>query len=372
MATAAYNTRRRTTGIYVDGKKRNAFVRFLIKFVPWKGDSVLEIIRKFIFATALAALVYFGAPQLYLLAEVTWNDYVKERFMAKVDIPTGESSRDAQGRLIMLEEYVPHYEANNDLIGHILIPDMTSSLPEGDRNRFILNFLVYQTTNNRHYLNHNHEHSRSSAGSIFADFRHRFGNDGVLPGNTVLYGHNLFSGSMFSKVADYYKAYANRRDITYYQRHPIVQFNTLYERHDWKIFAVGLFNTKEEFGAVFPYHLIHEFPTADDFHSFVFEVMDRSVIFTDVDLTYGDHIITLSTCYWPYGEHVDTRAVVFARRVRPGESLFVDVTKATFNDNFLPFTRQQRVTGNTWVGRVWDYEKYLLSFEGDSYDLVPR
>jgi sortase B len=369
MATAAYNTRPRPIGIYdANGMKRNAFTLFIMRTLPWRGDSYFEIGRKSIFLIALTALIYFGGREAFIFLNDHYQQYkIDQKFQNfwSVDIPDHLRDEVNRGRqLEMLPEYIEHYLFNGDLVGHILIPDITSPLPYTDINRHILNYLVYQTGNNRYYLDHNFDGSRSAGGSIFADFRNRFTDDGILSANTVLYGHNIYTGNMFAKVADYYKAFSHRRDITFYQRHPIIHFNTLYERHDWKIFAVGLFNTKEQYGDVFPYHMIHNFETADEFHDFIFDIMDRSVLFTDVDIQYGDHILSLSTCYWPFGEHVDTRTAVFARRVRPGESLFVDVEKAHWNENFLPFTHQQRVTGNTWIGRVWDYETYLLSYEG--------
>ncbi|MDR2558528.1 MAG: class B sortase [Oscillospiraceae bacterium] len=367
MAAIAYNTRPRPAGIYIDGKKRNALTRFIIRMLPWKGDSKLEMGRKSVFLVALTALIYFGGKEAFIFLNDHYQQYKIDQKLSGFWNPNisdelfEEVNRNRQ--LPMLPEYIEHYLFNSDLVGHILIPDITrTELTYSDHNRHILNYLVYQTDNNSFYLDHNFDGSRSAGGSIYADFRNRFTDDGILSGNTVLYGHNIYTGNMFAKVADYYKAYSHRRDMSFYHRHPIVHFNTLYERHDWKIFAVGLFNTKEEYGDVFPYHIIRDFETADDFHDFVFNVMDRSVLFTDVDLMYGDHILTLSTCYWPFGEHVDTRTVVFARRVRDGESSFVDVEKAQWNDNFLPFTHQMRVTGNTWVGRVWDYETYLLSY----------
>jgi sortase B len=369
MATIAYNTRPRPSGIYVNGRKRNAFTRFFMRLLPWKGDSKFEMGRKSVFLIALSALIYFGGTEAFVFFNDHYQQYkINRKLEGFWDPNVSDDVRDRVNRnrqLPMRDEYIEHYLFNNDLVGHIFIPDVTSPLLYGDLDRNILNYFVYQTDNNRYYLNHNFDHSRSAGGSIFADFRNRFEDDGVLSGNTVIYGHNIYTGNMFAKVADYYKAYSHRRDIGFYQRHPIVHFNTLYERHDWKIFAVGLFNTLEQYGDVFPYHNIHDFDTADDFHDFIFNIMDRSVLFTDVDLQYGDHILSLSTCYWPYGEHVDTRTVVFARRVRDGESLYVDVEKAVWNDNFLPFTHQQRITGNTWIGRVWDYETYLLSYEGE-------
>jgi sortase B len=84
------------------------------------------------------------------------------------------------------------------------------------------------------------------------------------------------------------------------------------------------------------------------------------VLFTDVDIEYGDHILTLSTCYWPFG-HETTRVVLFARKVRDGESSEVNVDKASYNLGFLPFTLQANRLGNTWNGRTWD-TSYLLSY----------
>ena len=90
--------------------------------------------------------------------------------------------------------------------------------------------------------------------------------------------------------------------------------------------------------------------------------MDRSVLWTDVDLTYGDSILTLSTCYYPFGkENADTRCAVFARKVRPGESPEVDVSKAVVNNSPLKFTYQYQQEGGSWTGRTWDTSK-LLSY----------
>ncbi|MCL2696866.1 MAG: class B sortase [Oscillospiraceae bacterium] len=365
MATIAYNTRPRPAGIYINGKKRSGFTRFIMRLFPWKGDSVFEIVRKTIFLIALIALIYFGGGELFIFGNDLYQQYKIDQKLSGFWNPNiSEEMREQanQGRqLPMLDEYIEHWSFNNDLIGHILIPDMTSTLPYTDHNRHIMNYLVYQTTDNEYYLNHNFDGSRSAGGSIFADRRHNFADDGILPGNTVLYGHNIYTGNMFAKVADYYKAYYYGNGTSYYQRHPIVHFNTLYERHDWKIFAVVLFNTDERYGEVYNYHTVHEFRDADHFHTYILDIMDRSVLFTDVNLQYGDHILTLSTCFWPQTEA--ERAVVFARRVRDGESLFVDVEKAEINKKFLPYELQARAYGSNWTGRVWDYETYLLSYE---------
>lgn len=89
---------------------------------------------------------------------------------------------------------------------------------------------------------------------------------------------------------------------------------------------------------------------------FVGNIMDRSTFYTDVDLEYGDQIITLSTCYYyPMGKDVDCRFALFARKVREGESLEVDASKITVNQSPLFFdTYYKRGLAYPWEGRNWD------------------
>ncbi|MCL2018130.1 MAG: class B sortase [Oscillospiraceae bacterium] len=369
MATASYNTRPRPQGIYVSGRKRSPLTRFLMRVFPCKGDSAFEAVRKVIFIGALFSLIYFGGKELFVVGNDLYQQHkielkLKDIFEGSIDVPDDVREEVLRVKPDILPDYIQHYHFNNDLVGHIMIPDISSPLPYNDLNRYILNYLVYQSDNNKYYLTHNFDGSTSAGGSVFADYRNLFGDDGSLSPNTVLYGHNIHTGNYFNKVASYYKAF-EKRDLSFYRQHPIVHFNTIYERHDWKIFAVVLFNTQPEYGDVYPYHTFREFSDKADFNDYILNIMDRSVLFTDVDIDYGDHILTLSTCYWPYGQNVDTRSVVFARMVREGESSNVDVMKATHNENFLPFERQKRIFGDTWTGRVWDYERYLLSWDGE-------
>ena len=219
-----------------------------------------------------------------------------------------------------------------------------------------------QAADNDYYLTHTFENKEDKGGAIFADYRNEF-EAGRLSGNTVLYGHNIWDGTMFAKLTRYYDAklggYSDR--LGFYKENPTVIFDTLYEKSEWKVFACVLFNTDEKNGEVYPYTQIHDFENEDSFNSFILDIMDRSVLWTDVDLTYGDSILTLSTCYYPYGQNIDTRCVVFARKVRDGESPEVDVSKAQVNNNPLMFTYQYNVLGGSWQGRTWDTSK-LLSY----------
>ncbi len=344
-------------------KKMNIFTKIRNAVFPVKGDPPAEAVRKIIFDIAVVALIITGGS---LLRDVTAIAIEEGKDQDRADtyeqIIAGEIEISDEDREIamndkpeMLERFMPFYAQNKDIVGWVRVGD-------------IISFPVVQSEDNDYYLTHTFEGKVEKNGAVFADFRNRFEN-GDLSGNTVLYGHNIFSenlggSGMFAKLTRYYDArihgdYANRLD--FYKKYPTISFDTLYEESQWKVFACVLFNTQEQHGEVYPYTQIQEFDSKEAFNSFVLDIMDRSVLWTDVDLTYGDNILTLSTCYYPYGDKVDTRCVVFARKVRDGESAEVDVEKAQTNNNPLKFTYQYNAEGGSWQGRTWDTSK-LLSY----------
>jgi sortase B len=141
---------------------------------------------------------------------------------------------------------------------------------------------------------------------------------------------------------------------------------------EWKVFACVLFNTQEKYGDVYRYWDKTEFANENEFNDFILNIMARNVLFTDVDLEYGDRLLTLSTCYFPYERSVDTRCVVFARQVRPGESSVVDTSKAFYNTYVFRFKEERRRIGHIWSdekwnnGEIWDFKKYLKSYNGET------
>lgn len=344
-------------------KKMNIFTKIRNAILPVKGDPPAEAVRKVIFDIAVVALIITGGS---LLRDVTAIAIEESKDEDRADqyqqIIEGEIEISDEDREVamnekpeMLEQFMPFYAQNKDIVGWIRVGD-------------IISFPVVQSEDNDYYLTHTFEGKVEKNGAVFADFRNRF-EYGELSGNTVLYGHNIFSenlggSGMFAKLTRYYDArihgdYANRLD--FYKENPVISFDTLYEESQWKVFACVLFNTDENYGEVYPYTQIQEFDNKASFNSFVLDIMDRSVLWTDVDLTYGDNILTLSTCYYPYGNKVDTRCVVFARKVRNGESAEVDVEKAQVNNNPLKFTYQYTTEGGSWQGSTWDTSK-LLSY----------
>jgi len=337
--------------------------------LPCKGDSVTESVRKVVFDIAVVALVITGGS---LISDVVGrviqqqqdiviaddydnfrNEEDDEVIIGQLDLTEEEKESILKEQPEILPLFMEYYNKNKDIVGWITV---------GEGENKIVNHPVMQAADNDYYLTHTFENKEDKGGAIFADYRNEF-EAGKLSGNTVLYGHNIWDGTMFAKLTRYYDAtlggYSDK--LGFYKENPTIIFDTLYEKSEWKVFACVLFNTDEKNGEVYPYTQIHDFENEDSFNSFILDIMDRSVLWTDVDLTYGDSILTLSTCYYPYGENIDTRCVVFARKVRDGESAEVDVSKAQRNENPLMFTYQYNVLGGSWKGRTWDTSK-LLSY----------
>jgi sortase B len=151
-------------------------------------------------------------------------------------------------------------------------------------------------------------------------------------------------------------------NINYYRNHPVINFSTLYEDNTYKIFAVVFAHTENTGETdVFDYHRWRDFPDEETFFTFITNVLDRSGFYTDVDIEYGDEILTLSTCYYPLGLEFDSRVAVFARRLRDGESSEVNVDAAYMNPSPLYFdyyySRYWGRRSNSWAGRNWDTSK---------------
>lgn len=222
-----------------------------------------------------------------------------------------------------------------------------------------LNNVVVQSYDNSYYLDHDFYKNSSITGTIFSSYKNRW--DGT-DDNIILYGHNMISGEFFASLGHYAPNDASREPCAFYKVHPTVMMATPDGGSEtYKIFAGILVNTQEKYGEVFDYTSKTRFKDANDFNNYIIEIMDRSWFFTDVDITYGDKLLTMSTCYWPLGEEVDTRWVIFARKVRPGESEYVDTTVAERNYQAKLFDYYYSIIGSRWYGSVWDRSK-LLSY----------
>lgn len=165
-----------------------------------------------------------------------------------------------------------------------------------------------------YYLTHDWEKSTTKYGSIYLLHSNL---SASRRKNTILYGHSMADGRMFASLLQY-------DNLAYYRDHPIIQYQQGTTKSDWKIFAVIKTNTDPAQGQPFDYQKT-SFTSTDDFLNYLYQVRIRSVLSLPVNLKSSDDILTLSTCSYEFDGF---RTVVFARRVRSGESAEVSVAKA--------------------------------------------
>ena len=347
-------------------EKENIFLKIAKFFFPWKGDKPVELIRKIIFLLSAIVLVvslcslisyeagrakdnrdnqdlsdlyHGGASQTVEADDGTSN--------IDLEIDTTKPDETVEEEAQILEEFIPLLEINDDIVGWITM---------GDEDAPFIDYVVVQGDDNDFYLDHNYKKESNIGGAIFADYREEISAKSE-PANIILYGHNMASGEYFHKVTNYFNTKPGRdqTDLSFYERYPTFTFSTLYEKYTYKIFGGMLVHTEKKNGDVFYYLRGRNFETKTDFDEYIANILDRSSFYTDVDLQYGDHLITLSTCILDYGDW-NMRWVLFGRRVREGEDPTVDVSKAYHNPDPLYFDAYYNYFGGSWGGRKWPSE----------------
>ncbi len=188
----------------------------------------------------------------------------------------------------MSKDYKEVYDLNNDMVGWLQI--------EGTK----INYPVLQTPDNpNYYIDHNFDKQSSAHGAIYA-----WGDADIdkPSDNITLFGHHMADGSMFASLKNYTEKYV-------WENNPMIFFNTLYEYHTYKIFAV--FKTSANIGEGFSYHKFVD-GTKEEFDTFVKTCKDLSFYDTGITPVYGDKLLCLSTCEYTLD---NGRLVVAAVRI---------------------------------------------------------
>lgn len=259
--------------------------------------------RKIVMAVSIILCVvcfgYFGA--YYRVAAKSARE-----FQELVELKKAGAVRDSQGRSgeikihrtedgtvtpDILSEYEDVYNKNKKLIGWIEIDDT------------IINYPVMQTVNNEYYLDHNFNQEEDKNGCIFMDCQ-----CDVVKGcdNIILYGHHMKSGKMFGTLNKYSQK-------SYYDEHPTILFDTIYEKGEYQIMYVFRSKVYSEEDVNFKYYQFINAGSEKEFNSYINEMAALSLYDTGVTAAYGDKLLTLSTCDY---QETKGRFVVVAKKVK--------------------------------------------------------
>lgn len=164
------------------------------------------------------------------------------------------------------------WEINEDVYAWITIPGTNIDYP-----------ILQHATDHSYYLNYNIDGSYGFPGCIYTEnLNAKDFNDN----NTLIYGHDLKAGTMFSQLHKY-------RDKAFFEENDKVYIYTPEKELTYTIFAAYLFDDR---------HLMYSFDFADRevYASYLDMVLNmRSLdanLREDVSVTAEDKIITLETC----------------------------------------------------------------------------
>lgn len=141
-----------------------------------------------------------------------------------------------------------------------------------------INYPVAKTDNNEYYLDHAYTGEDLVNGSIYADYR--CSSPLTSNYNTVLYGHNITTGSMFNHVSKFFDEDVFRNTLIY-----VYTFDGIYVFKPFSIHEAGFDSGFVDMGF-----------SEEEFVAFANDMQADSDIASDVVFTPNDRLLTLSTC----------------------------------------------------------------------------
>ena len=189
----------------------------------------------------------------------------------------------------ILSAYAPLYAQNSDLFGWIEIEDT------------VVNYPVMHTPDDpEFYLHRAFDRSEAYSGVPFLD-----GYCFLGCGNYIVYGHNMKNKTMFKTITYY-------ADKSYWQEHPTIRFDTLYETGTYDVVAAFYSQIYSENATnVFRYYQYTDLRDEESFTEYAELVKANALYETGLELEYGDQLLTLSTCEY---HKTDGRFVIVAKK----------------------------------------------------------
>lgn len=244
-----------------------------------------SIVRTGSFGVAVACAAFLSGYYFQGRQAESEIDRLRE---AKASVQSeGEGTMQAYGSSNMiLAQYEELASENPDMIGWLTIDGTSIDYP-----------VMWTPEDPEYYSRRGFDKKESKNGLLFMDEISNMEDEG---GNIIIYGHNMKNGSMFADLLKY-------KDKAYWEEHPSIQLDTLYET---RIYEIASVTASED---------INELPfgfTAmeDEGAEEVIERMKANSLYeTSTNMEYGDDFLTLSTC--DYSED-EARMIIMAKRIQ--------------------------------------------------------
>ena len=249
-----------------------------------KSINTKQIIVILLTIILIASIIYV----IYYFHNSYKENKTNENILNNIIIDTEEITDTKTERMLQLEEL---RKQNEEIIGWLEI------------NGTNINYPVCQAQDNDYYLTHNYKKENASSGSLFLDKDFDINKPST---NYLIYGHRNKQGLMFEDLMKYSKQ-------EFYNEHPTIKFTTTNEDATYEIISVFYSRVyyKNE-NNVFRYYYFVNAETEKQFNEFVNNAKAVSIYDTGKTATYGDQLLTLSTCEY---SKENGRFAVVARKV---------------------------------------------------------
>jgi len=135
-----------------------------------------------------------------------------------------------------------------------------------------------------YYLRRAFDKSYAVSGSLFIGA-------GCAPegAHVIVYGHNMRDGSMFGSLSGYAQA-------EYAEAHPVIRFDTLAQTGEYRVLAAFYSHAYTAGEEGFRYYRYTDLSQPEAFEEYVRQARASALYDTGTPATYGDRLLTLSTC----------------------------------------------------------------------------
>lgn len=183
-----------------------------------------------------------------------------------VDPSTGET-------LYILPQYAELYTINPDIVGWMYLEDTDINYP-----------VMHRPEDTDYYLHRDFYGEYSARGCFYLQ---EVCSLDPHSDNVTVYGHNMSDGTMMADLHKYKKQ-------GFWEDHKVITFNTLTEYRQYEVVAV--FRTSVSVDTGFLYNLFVDAMEPEEFDAYIEKCKSIAYYDTGVTPTYGDKLITLSTC----------------------------------------------------------------------------
>lgn len=239
-----------------------------------------DIIRYIVMFVSLAVFIFSACMLIYYI-----SGYIKARNIYKdIDNNVRETSDatveyvDDESKEYNFEigntiDFESLKEINEDTVGWISIPSVGIEYP------------VVKGTDNDYYLKHGHNKVEMWAGAIFMNYNC---SSDWSDTHTIVYGHHMQDGSMFSKLLKY-------DEESFYQKHDGENYIYIYTEENIRVYEIFAIVDAESAAAPIPFSL--NIPGRYSMSEFSEAIRDAALYDTGFEtLSDDDKVITLMTC----------------------------------------------------------------------------